>query len=195
MNPFLAVRRCLLSLFLLATLAFNPAWSANVAGVDLPDTLSTGSQTLTLNGAGVRSRFVFDIYVAALYTTARSADPAAIIAGPQPRAVQLVLLRDVEADTLLSGLKSGMRDNHTDAELAALAPSIQALEDTMKKIGNGGKGDTILISIADSGVTIRLRDSELGRIPDARLGAALLRIWLGDKPAQNDLKRALLGQP
>lgn len=195
MTPILAVRRCLQSLPLLACLAFSPAWGATVAGIDIADTLPSGNQTLTLNGAGVRSRFVFDVYVAALYTTARNADAAAIIAGPQPRAVQLVLLRDVEADTLLSGLKSGMHDNHTEAELSALAPSIQALEDTMKKIGNAGKGDTILISIDDSGVAIRLRDSELGRIPDARLGPALLRIWLGDKPAQNDLKRALLGQP
>ena len=56
------------SLALLLALAAVPASSAReVAGVTLPDTVSVEGKTLKLNGAGLRTKVVFKVYVAGLY--------------------------------------------------------------------------------------------------------------------------------
>jgi len=176
-------------------LSFSAAHGATVSGVTIPDTLSVDGQTLVLNGAGVRSRFVFDVYVGALYTSTPSQDADAIISATTPRAMTLTLMRDVDADSLLSAMKTGLRDNHDNAGLAALEPATQALETIVRRIGNGKKGDRIVLALTADALTLLLNDQELGRIDDARMPAAMLRIWLGARPADKRLKQALLGLP
>lgn len=56
------------------------ALAADVGGVKLVDKASVGGQDLVLNGAGIRTRAFFKVYVAGLYVPAKSADPAAILA-------------------------------------------------------------------------------------------------------------------
>jgi len=185
--------KCLFSLFLALFFSVNAAQGAQVSGVDVPDTLTANGQTLVLNGAGLRSRFVFDVYVAALYTTAATTDANAIINDTQPRVMTLTLLRNVDADSLLSALKTGLRDNHDNAGLAALEPATEALERIVNGIGSGQKGDVIRLDLDANGVTLALNGKELGRIDDPRMPPAMLRIWLGERPAQTSLKQALLG--
>jgi len=175
------------------SLSFSVAHGATVSGVTIPDTLTMDQQTLVLNGAGVRTRFVFDVYVGALYTEAKTQDANTIIAATTPRAMTLTLMRDVDADSLLSAMKTGLRDNHDNAGLAALEPATQTLETIVRGIGNGKKGDRIVLALTADGVTLSLNDKELGRIADPRMTPAMLRIWLGARPADKRLKQALLG--
>jgi len=165
-----------------------------ISGIEVPATLTVNGQTLTLNGAGLRSMFVFDVYVAALYTASASSDADAIINDTQPRVISLTLLRDVDAASLLGSLKTGLRDNHTSTALAELESAIQSLEQVVSTIGNGQKGHAIQIVLDADGVTLSLNDKELGRIADPRMAAAMLRIWLGEHPTQSSLKKELLGK-
>ena len=80
-----------------------PAMAAEVAGVKLQETVSVGGKDLVLNGAGVRTRMVFKVYVAALYLPAKAADLPATLA-QSPRRVQMTLLRNVGADDLVQAL-------------------------------------------------------------------------------------------
>jgi len=174
-------------------LCAHTAHGAQVSGVNVPDSVTVNGQTLVLNGAGLRARFVFDVYVAALYTSAATTDANTIIQDAQPRVMTLTLLRNIDADQLLSALKTGLRDNHDNAALAALEPATQTLETIVNRVGKAQKGDVITVKLDADGVTLDLNDRELGRIADARMGPAMLRIWLGERPAQDSLKRALLG--
>ena len=73
-------RATALSLILAACLAAAPARAdVEVAGVRVPEQLSEGGHALVLNGAGLRTKFVVKVYVAALYASARSQDAAALI--------------------------------------------------------------------------------------------------------------------
>jgi len=174
---------------------FLPAvQGAQISGVDVPGTITVNGQTLTLNGAGLRSMFVFDVYVAALYTAAASQDAEAIINDTQPRVIALTLLRDVDAASLMGSLKTGLRDNHDSTALAALDPAIKSLEQIVASIGNGQKGYVIQIAADAQGVSLRLNDKDLGRIDEPNLSAAMLRIWLGENPTQSSLKKDLLGK-
>ena len=52
-----------------------------------------------------------------------------------------------------------------------------------------------LLDFDARGVTITDNGKQRGRIDDPAFARALLRVWLGDNPAQSSLKKALLGTP
>lgn len=188
--------RTLASMLLLAggMCLAHAASAADVAGVMVAEHVSEGTQTLVLNGAGVRKRVVFDVYVAALYTTVKSEDASAIINSTQPRRLQLTLLRDIGSDALVQALNDGLADNTTPEELAALNAASSEFKTIMTSVGQGLKGDTIELNFTTTGVAVKFKDKALGEVKDPGFAAALMRVWLGAKPAQNSLKRALLGQ-
>ncbi|CAB3909205.1 chalcone isomerase family protein [Achromobacter ruhlandii] len=190
-------RAAALSVVLAACLTAAPALAADmdVAGVRLPAQLSEGGHALVLNGAGLRTKFVVKVYVAALYASARSQDAATLINSNDPRRMRLQLLRDVDSKSLDAALQEGLRDNTPKQELAALQPSAARLSALMAEIGSAREGDVIDLDFDARGVTITDNGKQRGRIDDPAFGRALLRVWLGNDPAQSSLKKALLGAP
>ncbi len=187
-------RTAALSLILAACLAGAPAFAdVDVAGVRVPEQLAEGSQALTLNGAGLRTRFFVKVYVAALYVTTKSHDAAALIDSTQPRRMRLRMLRDVDSKSLDGALQDGLRDNTTSQELAALKAPAERLSRLMNDIGAAREGDVIDLDFDARGVAIASNGKPRGRIDDPAFARALLRVWLGDSPAQASLKKALLG--
>lgn len=188
-------RTAALSLILAASLAAAPAFAADieVAGKRVPEQLSEGSHALVLNGAGVRTKFVVKVYVAALYVTAKSSDAAAVINSTEPRRIRLQLLRDVDSKSLDEALQEGLRDNTPKQELATLKASADRLSQMMAEIGNAKEGDVVDLDFDARGVTFTGNSKQRGRIDNPAFARALLRVWLGDKPAQTSLKKALLG--
>jgi len=175
------------------------ALAAEVEGVQLDDRLAlgAGSPELVLNGAGLRTRFFFDVYVAGLYLAEKRSSAAEAIALPGPKRVALRLLRNVSAKTLLDALNEGMQANNSPAELDALKSQLGELAALMNAIGEAKKGDSVALDFDPaSGTRVSLNGKELGKpIAGADFYRALLRVWLGDKPVQDNLKRALLGAP
>ncbi len=189
-------RATALSLILAACLAAAPARAdVEVAGVRVPEQLSEGGHALVLNGAGLRTKFVVKVYVAALYASARSQDAAALINSNEPRRMRQQLLRDVDSKSLDAALQDGLRDNTHKQELAALQAHADRLSSLMAEIGSAREGDVIDLDFDARGVTITDNGKQRGRIDDPAFARALLRVWLGDNPAQSSLKKALLGTP
>lgn len=188
-------RTAALSLMLAACLAGAPALAADmeVAGVRVPAQLSEGGHTLVLNGAGLRSKFVVKVYVASLYASAKTQDAAALINSREPRRLRLQLLRDVDSKSLDAAMQEGLHDNTDKTELAALQAHTGRLSALMAEIGSAREGDVIDLDFDARGVTITDNGKQRGRIDDPAFGRALLRVWLGDNPAQSSLKKALLG--
>ncbi len=183
-----------LSLILAACLAGAPAFAdVDVAGVRVPEKLAEGSQALTLNGAGLRTRFVVKVYVAALYVTDKTHDARAIIDSIEPRRIRLQMLCDVDSKSLDGALQDGLRDNTPSQELAALKAPAERLSRLMNDIGAAREGDVIDLDFNAHGVAIASNGKPRGRIDDPAFARALLRVWLGDSPAQSSLKKSLLG--
>jgi hypothetical protein len=164
-------------------------------GVKLEPTAQVGSATLQLNGAGVRTRAIFKVYVGALYVPQKSSSAAALLAQKGPRRLALTMLRNVDADSFAGPLVDGLRNNHSEAQFAAFKPQIDVLNAAIKAIDEAKKGDTIHIEyLPDSGTRITHNGQQKGAsIPGEEFYTAMLRIWLGDKPADADLKKGLLG--
>jgi len=184
------VRAAALAAALLAAPVSN---AAEVAGVRLDDRIQIGSGELLLNGAGLRSRLMFKVYVAGLYLPAKSDSAAAILNATGPRRMVLRMLRDVDADTLFGALRDGLRDNVGEPELAALQAPIGQFAKIFETVGNTRSGDTVTLDFTADGIAVALNGNARGRVADERLARALLRVWLGDKPVEPSLKKALLG--
>ncbi|MBB1593683.1 chalcone isomerase family protein [Achromobacter sp. UMC46] len=195
MHPISGGRSAALSLMLAASLAGAPAVAADieVAGVRVPEQLSEGGRALVLNGAGVRTKFVVKVYVAALYTTTKSSDAATLVNSAEPRRIRLQLLRDVDSKSLDDALQEGLRDNTSKQELAELKAPTDSLSRLMAEIGTAKTGDVVDLDFDARGVTIMGNGKQRGRIDSPGFARALLRVWLGDNPAQASLKKALLG--
>jgi long-chain acyl-CoA synthetase len=166
--------------------------AAEVGGVKLDDKVALGGQELVLNGAGVRSRAVFKVYVGSLYVPAKATTLAAVLE-KAPRRFQLNILRSLSADQLVDALSDGLKDNTSAAELAAIKPQVDQLVATMKSLGDVKEGDVVTLDFVDGATKIALNGTAKGSIAGDAFNGALTRIWLGDKPAQADLKKAMLG--
>ena len=182
----------LLGVWLLG-MAAAPAKAREVGGVNLPDTATVQGQPLVLNGAGIRTRVVIKVYVAGLYTAQKSQDANAIINATTPRRVQMVMLRDLGADALNEALQDGLKKNLSAAALAELDAEAKQLGSLMMSIGKAKEGDTIILDFSQAGVAIQVAGADKGTIPNPKFAAALLRVWLGDQPADAGLKKGMLG--
>lgn len=171
------------------------AQTVEVEGQKFEPTVQLGGQTLTLNGVGLRKRAIFKVYVNGLYVPQKSGDAAVIINEKGPRRASLRMLRDVDADTFASSFADGIKSNSSEAQLAALKPQIDAFIAMMKSSGEAKKGDVINFDYTPEGGTrVTVNGQPRGNaIPGNEFYAAVMRIWLGDKPVDDGLKKGLLG--
>jgi long-chain acyl-CoA synthetase len=186
-----SVRRAALIAALVAVPGLH---AAEVAGVKVDDSVRVGNSELLLNGAGLRSKLFIKVYVGALYVGGQKATTAAAIYdSPQPRRMIMRMLRDLDADTLSSALDDGLKSNHSPAELSDLKTQADQLGGIMKGIGKAREGDTIAIDFSADGVAVSLNGEARGKVAGTGFAKALLKVWLGDKPVDASLKKALLG--
>jgi len=186
------------ALFALLGLAASLAAAAEVAGVRLPDTesLGPGGTPLVLNGAGARKRAFFQVYAIGLSLAERRTAGAEAIGAPGAKRIAIHMLRDVGADAFVEALVEGIRENHSAAELAALEPRVKQLSATLAELKEAKKGMRITLDwVPAAGTRLAVEGRPAGSpIPGEDFYRALLRIWLGERPVQDDLKRALLGE-
>jgi Chalcone isomerase-like len=186
------MNRTALILSLALLVGASGAMAAEVGGIKLDDKVAVAGQDLVLNGAGIRTKLMFKVYVGALYLPAKATSLDAVLAR-SPRRVQLTLLRDLSADDLVGALVEGLENNSSPAELATLKPQTDQLVSIMKSIGQVKTGGVVTLDFIDGETRIAYNGQAKGTIAGAPFNAALTRVWLGDKPAQTDLRKAMLG--
>ena len=168
------------------------AFAADVEGVKVPERASVGGKELVLNGAGVRSRFMIKVYVGSLYLPDKAATTDAVLA-KVPRRVQLTLLRGLTPDQLVDALVDGMKANNSPAELAAVQAQTDEMVKIMKAFGDVKEGSVVALDFVDGSTRIALDGAAKDAIAGEPFNRALMKVWLGDKPVQADLKKAMLG--
>jgi hypothetical protein len=171
------------------------AQPVEVEGVRFEPTIVIGEQPLVLNGAGLRTRFGFRVYAAGLYVPAKSTDAPVLLAQTGPRRMALHMLRDVEGATFAKALADGLNDNLTEAERERLRAPITALDGIVRAIGSAKKGDVIQFDLTPEGMTrVVVNGQPRGDpLPGGEFYAAVLRVWLGERPSDAGLRKGLLG--
>jgi hypothetical protein len=185
--------------FGLAALAFAialPATAAvDVSGYKFEDTTKVAGKELTLNGAGMRTKFVVKVYAAGLYVPEKKKTTADILKQDGPRRITLQMARDVSSEDFGKAFMEGLNDNVDKAEKQKIVAQIGKFGEMFAGVNGLKKGDVLHIDwIPGSGTVCELNGKKLvENVPDIAFYNALLRIWLGDKPVDRSLKPALLG--
>jgi hypothetical protein len=172
-------------------------WSVSaleLAGIPVAQKEQMGDVTLLLNGAGIRSKNMFDIYTCALYLTQKQTSAEAIIADVHERRIAMHFVYSLGSKRLFKAFNDGIEANLSPAELAALAPQLKQMEQIFDSVDHVRVDDVIRIDYQPgTGTQISLNKKPIGTIPGAAFNRALFRIWLGNEPVQPDLKKAMLG--
>jgi Chalcone isomerase-like len=196
MKPYVT-RRAFLGIASGALLSPLYSSAKEIAGVTLPDTARPeGSNSeLRLLGGGT-FRFLFlRYYVCGLYVIEELRDAAAILASDTVRRMQLVAIRRISSFEFLWGLDQGLADNLSEAESIALRIPLEQVRASIRTIGAIARGSRVYIDYVPGMGTGILVD-DLARampIPGKPLNDALMRVWIGKRPLDATLKKALLG--
>lgn len=194
-RPLLTGLVCLLATALLAPAAVA-ATAVPLAGVTYSSQVTVAGQPLVLNGAGIRYRFVVQVYTAGLYLASPAATAEQVITAPGPKRLHIVMLREIDGNTLGKLFTRGMEDNSTRAQFAKAIPGTLRLAEMFAVKKRLAEGEHFSIEwLPGRGTQVYVNGEPQGDpIAEPEFFAALMRIWLGPKPADDLLKRQLLGE-
>jgi len=178
---------------LLACLAIAPLAQAKIVNdVDVADKIQIADQSLTLNGAGVRSKFFLDLYVGALYLNNQSADANATIAADEPMTIRLHITSSmIDGDKMSEATLDGFVQS-TGGDIAPIQTEVDALIGAFRDAVED-KDVFDLQYVPGQGVSV-IRNGEVKVVvPGLAFKQALFGIWLSEDPVQGDLKEDMLG--
>lgn len=186
----------------LAAAACLPAHAVRYEGQDFADTLQLGGSTLALNGTGKRQVAVYSLYLAALYLPQKATSPEAIYAQPGPKRLEMriviPLVKDVSTQEFVKAISKGVNRNSTEAEKAAVAERVKQFNAAIADVARVKKGDTLVIDYvpAQGGTLLYVNGKAQGKpIEGQDFYTAFLKVFLGDRNSDAQLRAGLLGQP
>lgn len=191
------MKRFTLSALTAAALALSaamPAQAVEVNGVKLEDSMTVTGKNLVLNGAGTRIKAIFKVYVLGLYLPEKKDSPDGILALQGPKRFKIVMLRDLSGEDFGDAFLTGINKNLEKDEKAKFVNQLVKLGDLFQEVGGLKKGDVILGDWNGSNTVFQVNGKTVGSpLPDPAFYNAILKIWLGNSPADSSLKPALLG--
>ena len=168
----------------------------DVAGVKVDDIANVGGANLQLNGAGVRYKAIFKVYVAALYVGKKVATPDEFFAATGPKRMSMTMLRDVDSNEFGKAFTKGFQENAPKGEFSKLIPGLIRMGQIFSDQKKLAAGDVIFNDwIPGVGHVVTVKGKAQGEpFKEIEFFNAFMRIWLGPHPADFKLKDALLGQ-
>jgi Chalcone isomerase-like len=187
--------RVIIATTALLMLAAGPLQAREFYDLQFPDkvTLTGTDVPLRLNGIGFRTKFFFKIYIGALYTADKAVSRDAAITQTGPKRVLMHFVYDeVESAKLVSAWNEGFEANTTPEKLETLRARIAQFNALFPTVH---AGDVVMLDyVPNTGTRVTINDKVRGVVEGADFNAALLDIWLGEVPADESLKEAMLGQ-
>lgn len=178
-------------LFIVGLFQLSVAQEIESHGVKFPVKMKINEKIVKYNGSGLREKYFFDLYVAALYLQNQTSDAKKVINADEEMCIRLKLVSDkVTREKFVETVKEGF-SNSTDGK--ASATEINTFMGYFKKPFKVGD-DIILIYKPGEGVSIIMNGEALGTQNGLEFKKALWSIWFGDKPADADLKKGMLGK-
>ncbi len=165
--------------------------AGTVAGVAFPDTVQVNGTPLTLNGAGLCTRYTFKMYVAGLYLAEKSSDPNIILKVDTPKRIVMHFVRNVGKEDITEAFSESLRNNMPNAS-KSVKSDIDRLFAAIEPVKEGQ--EMIFTYIPGTGTSFAVGGKEKLSIETPDFGRVLFAIWLGPKPPNATLKKGMLGQ-
>ena len=129
-----------------------------------------------------------------LYLRQPATTTTAVLHDSGVKRIRIVMIRDLKGKQFADALLAGLERNHDSITLAALKPATDALLTAIMGSGEAKAGTELILDQLASGATRLLINGQVqgSDIADPAFYPALLRIWLGEGPADSALKADLL---
>mgnify|MGYP000008423055 CR=1 FL=1 len=177
-------------IFLLFSFSFL-SQDITVSGATFKKKLDIKGDLLSFNGAGLRQKYGFDLYVAALYLPAPSMDPNRIINADELQAINIKIISSkVTKDKFNETVQEGFLKSSHGKATAAEKSQFKGFFNAPIKIGD----DILIIYKPGKGVAVTINGAYKGLMPGVEFKKALFSIWLGSSPADEKLKKKMLGK-
>lgn len=175
--------------------AATAAVAVELAGVKVEDSVTVSGTKLQLNGAGIRYKGPFKVYVGDLYTTRRVSSLDDLIAAPGPKRLSMTFLRDINSAEFGKLLTRGMEDNVSKQELYKIIPGMFKMGDIFAANKSFAPGDVCSLEWDPAkGLSVYAKGKlQAEPFKDPAFYRALMSIWFGNTPADWKLKDELLG--
>lgn len=183
------MKRILLALSLL--LLSHNAFALEMAGVPVETAVTVNSHSLKLNGSGIRRKLFVKVYIGSLYAARQLSTPAEVLHDSGDKLIRMQFLHSrVGKEKIVGAFAEGLTNN---------APEVAGSGEARKFLSfftdDFVKGETLdLLLAADGTVTARHNGKTLGSIKSGKLASGILAIYFGDKPADEGLKKGMLGK-
>ncbi len=163
---------------------------ADLAGVRMDDAMTVGKAHLVLNGIALRTKYMFKIYVGALYLVKPMTQASTVIGSDTPKALVMQFLRDIKQSTMVEAYREAFANNapallakeQADVDrFLAFLPAVKEGE-RMQFVYEPGKGSTFSIG-----------GSKNLTIPGKAFADLYLLVFIGPTPPTPEVKTGLLG--
>ncbi len=174
-------------------LSVQSAAARKIAGVDVPPSVTVDNKVLVLNGAGIRKKIIIKVYVGSLYLEAKQKEVGKVLADPGAKSIVMnFLYKEVSRKRTIEGWNKGFDSNHSTKELIPLKKRINRFNSLFTTVY---EGDEIRLDyLPGKGTQVIINGKLRGTVPGEDFHRAVLKIWLGAKPADKKLKKAMLGK-
>lgn len=184
------MHKIMIIILLLCSYSFS-AIAEKVHGVKIADDLKFSDHSLKLNGAGVRTKFFLDLYVAGLYLDTQYDSAKAIIDANDEMNIRINIISDKItpdrfADATMDGFAHSTHGN--------VAPIRKEIETMIAVFRNELQLNDVfdLYYQPDVGVEIFRNNVLQATVKGLEFKQALFGIWLSDESVQNSLKKSML---
>ena len=169
------------------------AAASQIGKVTLPDNLTAGGDKLLLNGAGFRVKFFMKMYVGGLYLKQKYNEPKKIINADESMSLKLHIVSGmITAKKMKDAVDEGFK-NSLGEEVASFKDEIDEFTSFFSE--EIKKNDIFDITyVSEEGIRVYKNEKLKGTIEGFDFKKAVFGIWLGEKPADANLKKKMLGE-
>ena len=177
----------------------NISWAQSTEPAELamhPKSIEIQGHTLERHGAGIRTKAIFKVYSAALYLEKPASSLEEIALQTGPKRISVSMLRNINASELGKLFAHGMEDNMDKQQFSKLIPGVMRMSEVFSRHKELKTGDKFTLDwIPGKGMLLSVNGiPEPAEFTEPAFYQAMLGIWLGPKPADAKLKKALLGE-
>ncbi len=190
-----------------------PTGGITISGITFPEKIGYNKKVLYLNGAGTRTKFFMNIYVAGLYVSKKTKDAATIINANESMSMRITIISSMlTGETMENAIREGF-ERSMNGDVSEIKEQIdqvcKAFTSSSTKVGDQyDLNFTPGIGFSTTKNGKSYTSSEFGKFSNGKaqdgnlafspgknniFKKAIFGIWLGDDPVDDGLKASLLG--
>jgi hypothetical protein len=180
-------------LLILGSIPTLVAGDTTVGGAKFPESVTLGDQTLLLTGVGLRKKLFIKVYAGALYAAKPSNQADELIAAGGNKSMRMYIIhKNISAKKIRDAWTEGLQNNLIAEKFTAIEARLEEFNQLFPDLH---KNDVIEMNFQPgTGTEVVLNGKSRGSVEGDDFFSALLLVWIGDKPADANLKKGILGQ-